>query len=95
MTGMVEPVRTAIGLAGRRVWVAGHRGMVGSALCRRLAAEYCEIITAGRAELDLTDQAATLAWMERARPEIVFSPRPGSEALSPMRHIRRTFSTTT
>ena len=47
-------------LAGKRVWVAGHRGMVGSAIVRRLAGEHCEVITAGRDELDLTDQRAML-----------------------------------
>jgi len=44
-------------LSGKRVWVAGHRGMVGSALVRRLALESCEILTAGRTELDLRRQA--------------------------------------
>lgn len=41
-------------LAGKRVWVAGHRGMVGQALVRRLAREGCEVITASRADADLT-----------------------------------------
>ena len=45
-------------LAGRKVYVAGHRGMVGSAVVRRLGAEGCTILTATRAELDLQDQAA-------------------------------------
>lgn len=61
-------------LAGRRVWVAGHRGMVGAALCRRLAAENCEILTATRAELDLTRQAEVEAWLDAARPQAVFVP---------------------
>ncbi len=59
-------------LVGRRVFVAGHRGMVGSAIVRRLARERCEVVTASRAELDLTHQAATYAWLERVRPEVVF-----------------------
>jgi GDP-L-fucose synthase len=59
-------------LAGRRVWVAGHRGMVGSAIVRRLAREQCDILTAGRAELDLTDQARTYEWMHEHRPDVVF-----------------------
>jgi len=58
-------------LAGKRVWVAGHRGMVGSAIVRRLASEDCEVITAGRDELDLTDQRATLGWMHNQRPQVV------------------------
>ena len=40
-------------LAGRRVWVAGHRGMVGQAIVRRLASESCQVITAGREDVDL------------------------------------------
>jgi GDP-L-fucose synthase len=59
-------------LSGKRVWVAGHRGMVGSAIARRLASERCEIITADRRTLDLEDQAAVNAWMARERPEAVF-----------------------
>jgi GDP-L-fucose synthase len=59
-------------LAGRRVWVAGHRGMVGSAIVRRLEREECEILTAGRGEVDLTRQAEAEAWMAEARPQAVF-----------------------
>ena len=58
-------------LAGKRVWVAGHRGMVGSAIVRRLADEYCEVIIANREELDLTDQRAVLGWMHNQRPQVV------------------------
>ena len=58
-------------LAGKRVWVAGHRGMVGSAVVRALAGEHCEVITAGRDELDLTDQRAVLGWMHNQRPQVV------------------------
>ncbi len=59
-------------LEGKRVFVAGHRGMVGSALVRRLAAEQCEVLTATRTELDLKDQAAVRDWFEAARPDAVF-----------------------
>jgi len=59
-------------LAGRRVWVAGHRGMVGSALCRRLARESCEVVTVGRGEVDLRRQSEVEAWMAATRPELVF-----------------------
>ena len=58
-------------LTGKCVWVAGHRGMVGSAILRRLASEACEVITAGRDELDLTDQRAVLGWMHNQRPQVV------------------------
>ena len=51
--------------AGKRVYVAGHRGMVGGAIVRRLSGEGCTILTAGRDEVDLRDPAATSAWMAR------------------------------
>ena len=59
-------------LKGKRVWVAGHRGMVGSAICRRLAAEDCEIIALPRAVVDLRRQSDIEAWIETARPDAVF-----------------------
>ncbi len=58
-------------LAGKRIWVAGHRGMVGGALVRRLASENCEVITVCRDELDLTDQRAVLGWTHNNRPQAV------------------------
>jgi GDP-L-fucose synthase len=58
-------------LDGKRVWVAGHRGMVGAALVRRLAAEPCELVLADRQVLDLTRQEAVERWMEKARPQAV------------------------
>ncbi len=59
-------------LAGKRVWVAGHHGMVGSALVRRLSREPgTTILTARRAELDLRDPAATRRWALDRRPDVV------------------------
>ena len=54
-----------------RVFVAGHRGMVGSAILRRLQAQGVETITRTRAELDLTDQSAVAGFMSSERPEAV------------------------
>lgn len=62
----------AYSLNGKRVWVAGHRGMVGSALVRRLASENCEVLTASRTELDLRDQTAVRSWIAREKPDAVF-----------------------
>lgn len=59
-------------LTGKRVWVVGHRGMAGSAICRRLASEDCTILTVGREDLDLRRQADVEAWMEANKPEAVF-----------------------
>ncbi len=59
-------------LTGKRVWVCGHKGMVGAAIVRRLASEDCEVLTAGRAEADLTDPAAVNAWMAKHKPHAIF-----------------------
>ncbi|RDS76749.1 GDP-L-fucose synthase [Alteriqipengyuania lutimaris] len=59
-------------LANRRIFVAGHRGMVGSAIVRRLAGENCEVLTATRDILDLKDQGAVREWFARERPDGVF-----------------------
>lgn len=59
-------------LQGRRVWVAGHRGMVGQALVRRLSREACEVIPAPRERVDLRRQQDVENWMAEARPDLVF-----------------------
>ena len=58
-------------LSGKRVWVAGHGGMVGAALVVRLRSEDCEILTVSREGLDLRDQAATRAWIVQNKPDVV------------------------
>lgn len=58
-------------LSGKRAFVAGHRGMVGSALVRRLGSENCEILTAGRETLDLLRQADVEQWMASQKPDVV------------------------
>jgi GDP-L-fucose synthase len=64
--------RTPFELKGKTVFVAGHRGMVGAALVRRLAQEKVELLTATRSELDLRDQAAVFKWFADKRPQAVF-----------------------
>jgi GDP-L-fucose synthase len=59
-------------ISGKRVWVAGERGMVGSAVVRRLSREGCTILSAHRNVLDLTRQTQVEEWMEKNRPEAVF-----------------------
>ncbi|MEM7665441.1 MAG: GDP-L-fucose synthase [Pseudomonadota bacterium] len=58
-------------LSGKRVFVAGHRGMAGSAIVRSLGREDCEVLTATRQELNLMDQAAVRAWFGREKPDAV------------------------
>lgn len=59
-------------LKGKRVWVAGHRGMVGSALVRRLASEGCEVVISSRDEVDLRRQDDVERWMSAQKPHAVF-----------------------
>jgi GDP-L-fucose synthase len=64
--------RTPFELKGKTVFVAGHRGMVGSALVRRLAQEDVELLTLTRSEVDLRDQAAVNNWFAAKHPQVVF-----------------------
>jgi GDP-L-fucose synthase len=61
----------AYDLTGKKVFVAGHRGLVGSALVRRLERADCEILTATRADADLTDQRQVREWFAANRPDVV------------------------
>ena len=59
-------------LKGKSVYVAGHRGMVGAALARRLAREDVKLVTVERREVDLCNQAAVFDWFAKARPQVIF-----------------------
>lgn len=59
-------------LQGKRIFVAGHNGLVGGALVRRLDGIASQILTVDRAELDLRDQRGVVEWMKTVRPEVVF-----------------------
>src|SRR5260370_42150754 len=63
---------TPFELKGKTVFGAGHRGMVGGALMRRLAREDVELLTAPHGELDLRDQAAVFEWFAAKSPQVVF-----------------------
>ena len=58
-------------LSSKKVWVAGHRGMVGSAVCRQLENEYCNIIKAGRDEVNLVNQAEVNEWLNAVKPDAI------------------------
>jgi GDP-L-fucose synthase len=65
------PVELPFDLTGRSVFLAGHRGMVGTALVRRLTSERCEVLTADHAALNLTRQVDTEEWLCKHRPYVV------------------------
>jgi GDP-L-fucose synthase len=58
-------------MSARKIWVAGHRGMVGSAVCRKLRERGEEIIAAGRDVIDLRNQSGVEAWLKQNRPDAV------------------------
>lgn len=66
-----DSAKLAYDLVGKRVWIAGHRGMVGSALLRRLQSEKCELLTANRADADLRRQADVDRFMAKKKPDAV------------------------
>src|SRR4051812_5015499 len=69
---MAAIVTDAFALAGKKIWVAGHKGMAGSAIVRRLARENCQVLTVDRTELDLQRQADVEHWMIANAPDAVF-----------------------
>src|SRR4249920_2327436 len=71
MRGVPAPKTLPFDLIGKRIFVAGHRGMVGSALVRRLGSEHCQVLTADRHAVDLTRQADTEGWFRDNRPDVV------------------------
>lgn len=72
MTSTAPDNRIDFDLHGKRVWVAGHTGLVGSAIVRRLQSESCRLILTPHESLDLIRQADTEAFFERERPQVVF-----------------------
>ena len=68
----MREIKPLYSLKGKRVWVAGHRGMVGSALLRRLQQENCTVLTVGREEVDLTRQTQVERWLATAQPQAIF-----------------------
>lgn len=60
-----------LNLQGKTVYVAGHTGMAGSAIVRRLEQEDCEVLVADRDTVDLTNQGQTEEWLTRRKPDVV------------------------
>src|SRR3954454_10049948 len=71
-SGMRAVANAPFELTGKSVYVAGHRGMVGAALVRRLAREDVNLVTVDRREVDLCNQAAVFDWFARTRPQVIF-----------------------
>jgi GDP-L-fucose synthase len=59
-------------LTNKKIWVAGHRGMVGSAIVRRLEQDNCEIVTVDRGRVDLRSADQVQSWVNEAKPDLVF-----------------------
>ena len=72
MTSTEADRQPVFDLRGKRVWVAGHTGLVGSAILRRLQSEDCELILTSHESLDLIRQAETESFVERERPQAIF-----------------------
>lgn len=68
---MDESSKTHFSLSGKKVWVAGHNGMVGSAVTERLASEGCELCNVTRSQLDLRDQIAVRKWLDKHKPNVI------------------------
>lgn len=65
-------MNTSFNLSGKRIFVCGHRGLVGQALVRRLQKENAETLSVPRQTLDLRDVAATLSWFKANKPDVVY-----------------------
>lgn len=71
MTDKNEAALSVFPLDGRTIWVAGHRGMVGSAIVRRLESEPCRVLVTSRQDVNLTRQADVERWLAANRPDAV------------------------
>lgn len=73
MSLQAAPLKGAItSFAGKRIWITGHRGMLGSAVVRSFAREGAHLLLTSREQLDLTNQNDVLTWMKENRPELIF-----------------------
>ncbi|WP_445680335.1 GDP-L-fucose synthase [Radicibacter daui] len=68
---MVDAAQSGYSLSGKKIWVAGHRGMVGSAIARRFLKDGYEVLTVARSEVDLSRQQEVEQWVERSQPDVV------------------------
>ena len=65
-------MNNSFSLIDKKIWVAGHNGMVGSALCKRLSNERCNVLTISRNDLDLSKDLDVNDWMQQNRPDVIF-----------------------
>lgn len=59
--------------SGKKVWVTGHKGMLGSAMVRLLASDGVKLLLTSRSDLDLTNRSAVFSWIDKIRPNIIFA----------------------
>lgn len=67
----MDTKRVDFSLDNKKVWIAGHNGMVGQALSRRLSTEMCDVLCVSRADLDLREQSGVKNWMMKHKPDVV------------------------
>src|SRR6266536_5275020 len=79
-------------LVGKRIFVAGHNGMAGSAIVRRLRQEPCEVLVAERRDLDLTRQEPTENYFRSTRPDVVIMAAGRVGGILATTRIQRSFS---
>lgn len=66
------PVKYNFNLKNKKIWVAGHTGMVGKAIIKKLIKEKHDALTIARNDLDLTDQDKTFKWIKKNSPQVIF-----------------------
>ena len=69
--GRIKKGSSTYSIENKRIWVAGHNGMVGSSLCRILQKENCRLLTVSKKDMDLRDQPSVRSWIESKRPDII------------------------
>ena len=80
--------------AGKKVWITGHKGMLGSAVVRNFKDEDAQLLLTSRADLDLTNQAAVYDWMAEHRPDYIMSAPRSAVFMPTQRCLHLSFTTT-
>ena len=65
-------VNKSYNFSGKKIWIAGHNGLLGGALLRAISCYNCQVIKSSRGELDLTNQTAVNLWLKKNKPDVIF-----------------------